>query len=94
MQCISLLRSKSPTRKDISRTPRPPALPSRNMAGSSLRVAGGQLIEGNPAPKRIVITEFPDAAAAHRWYNSPEYQAVLPIKFANSRGRAFIVKGT
>lgn len=53
-----------------------------------------ELIEGGPEPKRVVIIEFADAAAARRWYNSPEYQAALPIRLANSRGRAFIVEGS
>jgi uncharacterized protein (DUF1330 family) len=52
-----------------------------------------ELIEGGPEPKRIVIIEFADTAAARRWYNSPEYQAALPTRLANSRGRAFIVDG-
>lgn len=53
-----------------------------------------ELIEGGPEPKRIVILEFADAAAIKRWYNSPEYQKILPIRLANSKSRAFIVEGT
>src|SRR6266849_4504791 len=52
-----------------------------------------ELIEGGPEPKRIVILEFADAAAIKRWYNSPEYQKILPIRLANSTSRAFIVGG-
>ena len=52
-----------------------------------------QLFEGGPEPKRIVILEFADAAAAKCWYDSPEYQKILPIRLANSTGRAFIVEG-
>jgi uncharacterized protein (DUF1330 family) len=52
-----------------------------------------ELIEGGPEPKRIVILEFVDAAAVKRWYDSPEYQKILPIRLANSTGRAFIVEG-
>jgi uncharacterized protein (DUF1330 family) len=52
-----------------------------------------ELIEGGPEPKRIVILEFADAAAIKRWYNSPEYQKILPIRLANSRARALIVEG-
>lgn len=52
-----------------------------------------QLIEGGPEPKRIVIVEFADRAAVKRWYNSPEYQRILPLRLANSTGRAFIVEG-
>jgi uncharacterized protein (DUF1330 family) len=52
-----------------------------------------ELIEGGPEPKRIVILEFADAAAVKHWYKSPEYQKILPIRLANSIGRAFIVEG-
>ena len=52
-----------------------------------------ELIEGGPEPKRIVILEFTDPAALKRWYNSPEYQKILPLRLANSRGRALIVEG-
>ena len=52
-----------------------------------------QLVEGGPEPKRIVILEFADTAAVKRWYNSPEYQKILPIRLTNSTGRAFIVEG-
>ena len=52
-----------------------------------------ELVEGGPEPKRIVILEFADAAAIKRWYNSPEYQKILPDRLANSTGRAFIVEG-
>src|SRR5712671_7113693 len=52
-----------------------------------------ELIEGGPEPKRIVILEFADAAAVKRWYNSPEYQKILPMRLDNSTGRAFIVEG-
>ncbi|MBV8934771.1 MAG: DUF1330 domain-containing protein [Alphaproteobacteria bacterium] len=53
-----------------------------------------QLVEGGPEPKRIVILEFADAAAVKRWYESPEYQKILPLRLASSTGRAFIVEGT
>ena len=51
-----------------------------------------ELIEGGPQPKRIVILEFADAATLKRWYNSPEYQKILPGRLANSTSRAFIVE--
>jgi uncharacterized protein (DUF1330 family) len=57
------------------------------------RGGAAELMEGGPEPKRIVILEFADTAAAKRWYNSPEYQKILPIRLANSTGRVFIVEG-
>lgn len=63
--------------------------------GGRFVVRGGatELIEGGPEPKRIVILEFADRAAVKRWYNSPEYQKILPGRLENSTGRAFIVEG-
>jgi uncharacterized protein (DUF1330 family) len=63
--------------------------------GGRFLTRGGatQLVEGAPEPKRVVILEFPDTAAVKRWYDSPEYQKILPLRLANSTGRAFIVEG-
>ena len=63
--------------------------------GGRFLVRGGatELIEGGPEPKRVVILEFPDATALKRWYNSPEYQKILPNRLAHSTARAFIVEG-
>jgi uncharacterized protein (DUF1330 family) len=52
-----------------------------------------ELVEGGPEPKRIIILEFADIAAVKRWYNSPEYQKILPMRLDNATGRAFIVEG-
>jgi uncharacterized protein (DUF1330 family) len=32
----------------------------------------------------VVLMEFPDRAAADSWYNSPEYQAILPLRANNA----------
>jgi uncharacterized protein (DUF1330 family) len=44
-------------------------------------------------PGLVVLMEFPDRAAAEEWYNSPEYQKILPGRLENCTGRAFIVEG-
>ena len=76
--------------------------PYRALAGASIAQYGGrfvarggktELLEGGPEPQRVVIIEFADLAAAKRWYHSPEYQKALPVRLANSTGRAFIVEG-
>ena len=36
-------------------------------------------------PTRLLIIEFPTLAAARAWYDSPEYQALLPLRL-NARG--------
>lgn len=58
-----------------------------------VRAGTTELIEGGPEPKTIVILEFADAAAVKRWYDSPEYQKILPSRLDNSTGRLFIVEG-
>jgi len=63
--------------------------------GGRFLTRGGatELVEGGPEPKRVVILEFADKEAVKRWYNSPEYQIILPMRLDNSTGRAFIVEG-
>lgn len=74
----------------------------RPLAGASVAQYGGkfvvrggkaELVEGKQEPARIVVIEFPDAEAARRWYNSPEYQEALKIRLANSTGRVLLVEG-
>ena len=74
---------------------RPLAAASVARFGGRFLARGGKavLLEGAPAPERIVVIEFADAAAARRWYESEEYQAALKIRQANSRGRVILVEG-
>ena len=74
---------------------RPLAAASVARFGGRFLARGGKavLLEGAPAPERIVVIEFADAAAARRWYESEEYQAALKIRQANSEGRVILVEG-
>jgi len=62
--------------------------------GGRFLVRGGATIslEGDP-PKRVVVLEFPDMATAQRWYHSPVYQALLPLRLKASKARFFFVEG-
>lgn len=44
-------------------------------------------------PGTIVIIEFPDVGAAASWYESPAYQAILPLRTNTIDGTAIIVQG-
>ena len=63
--------------------------------GGKFIVRGGNStqMEGQMPGERHVVIEFPDRATAERWYNSPEYQKLIPIRQANSTGALTIVDG-
>lgn len=63
--------------------------------GGKYLARGGDLetVEGEPLPSRTVVLEFPSIDAARAWYNSPEYQAIIGIRHANSTGHAQLVTG-
>jgi uncharacterized protein (DUF1330 family) len=50
-------------------------------------------LEGAPPPKRVVIVEFSSVDEAKAFYNSKEYQAIIPLRQAASEGRLFVVEG-
>ncbi len=63
--------------------------------GGRFLVRGGavEAREGAPPAGRVVVIEFPDMEAARRFYDSPGYQAILPLRQAASQGRLFLVEG-
>jgi uncharacterized protein (DUF1330 family) len=63
--------------------------------GGKYLTRGGKVepLEGEWMPKRFVILEFPSVAQFKTWYNSPEYQALLPIRMKTTTSRAFVIEG-
>jgi uncharacterized protein (DUF1330 family) len=63
--------------------------------GGRFAVRGGdpQLLEGDQPASRIILIEFDSPEKLMSWYNSPEYQAALAIRRANSTSRAFCLIG-
>jgi uncharacterized protein (DUF1330 family) len=61
--------------------------------GRFLVRGGATTIEGDWLPRRLVIIEFPSIDAAHRWYESPEYQAILGIRDGAATVRVMIGDG-
>jgi uncharacterized protein (DUF1330 family) len=70
-------------------------LPTIEAHGGRFLVRGGEFIplEGELMFDRIVVLEFPTRAAALGWYNSPEYQQILPIRLGAARGQFILVDG-
>ena len=52
-----------------------------------------EVVEGNIAHPRTVIVEFPSMKAFRAWYDSPEYQAVLPLRLKATQGTLIVAKG-
>jgi uncharacterized protein (DUF1330 family) len=63
--------------------------------GGRFLVRGGavEALEGQFAPKRIVVLEFPSVERAKAWWNSAEYRPLLALRQSASRGDLFVVEG-
>ena len=63
--------------------------------GGSYVARGGDLavLEGDWNPKRVVILQFEDLAAAKRWYESPEYAEVRKLREGAANMNLVAVEG-
>ncbi len=63
--------------------------------GGRFLVRGGatEVIEGEWQPRRLVVLEFASVEQARAWYASPEYQAILPIRWRNSTANMILAEG-
>ena len=52
-----------------------------------------EVIEGSIEHPRTVILEFPSMTAFQAWYDSPEYQEILPLRLKSTRGTLIVAKG-
>ena len=50
-------------------------------------------LEGAWTPKRLVIIEFPSAAQAHAWADSPEYAPAKRLRLLASISNLIVVDG-
>ena len=63
--------------------------------GGRYLVRGGaaEVLEGDWSIPRLVILAFESVDQARRFYDSPEYQNILPLRLAASKGSIAIVEG-
>ena len=52
-----------------------------------------EVIEGPIDHPRTVIIEFPSMTAFRAWYDSPEYQEILPLRLKSTPGTLIVAKG-
>ncbi len=74
----------------------------RNMVPASLAKYGGRFVvrggktdtlEGDWAPKRFVIVEFPSVEQAKAWWASPEYAEAKALRQATSETQMIVAEG-
>ena len=87
---------------DVRRGDREAMKPYSEKVMSTLEPFGGKIIaasdnidvrEGDWEFDRILIVEFPTMEAAQSWYDSPEYQEILPIRLKAYNDQMVIVEG-
>jgi uncharacterized protein (DUF1330 family) len=52
-----------------------------------------EIIEGEMDHPRTVILEFPSHESFRAWYDSADYQAILPLRLESTPGSLIVVKG-
>lgn len=62
--------------------------------GGEFVVHGGDLdVREGSWDGALVIIRFPDRPSAVQWYESTDYQRILPLRLNNSRSMAALVEG-
>lgn len=63
--------------------------------GGRYLVRGGklQVKEGAPGWQRLVVLEFPSLAAAHAFYDDPDYAPLLALRLASTNSQMVMVEG-
>jgi uncharacterized protein (DUF1330 family) len=68
-----------------------------SLAGRTVEVLAfteaADTVEGAAPGSRVVVLKFPDKESAMEWYNSPEYQAVVPFRLAGTEGFSVLCDG-
>ena len=52
-----------------------------------------EVLESTQPYPRTVLLEFPNMEAARAWYESDEYQAILPLRLKSTTGTVFMIEG-
>jgi uncharacterized protein (DUF1330 family) len=71
------------------------AAPTVTLYGGRYLVRGGKgdVLEGDWCPARYVILEFPTAARAREWWDSPEYRPIRAIRWRTAESSMIMVDG-
>jgi uncharacterized protein (DUF1330 family) len=70
-----------------------PAIAAKFSGKYLVRAGQTVAVEGEPPSGRIAVIEFDSLAAARSFEDSPEYQAIAPLRQKAARSRVFLVEG-
>jgi len=70
-------------------------LPTIEQYGGRFLVRGGRVhtMEGDWAPKRFVVVEFPSVERAKAWWDGPEYRPARDLRWATAESQLIIAEG-
>ena len=72
----------------------------QDLAGPTIGQYGGELVfqssgveagDGSWSPMGIILFKFESAAQARKWYNSPEYQAVVGQRISSTDSNTIFI---
>jgi uncharacterized protein (DUF1330 family) len=72
------------------------AKPLVEQFGGEYLARGGNMVMKESdlwTPSRMVLIKFPNSETANRFYDSPQYQAILPISQRSARRTIFVLEG-
>jgi uncharacterized protein (DUF1330 family) len=83
---------KDPAAYDEYKSLAPPSIAAY---GGKYIVRGGEVetLEGSWTPRRFVVLEFPDTAAARAWWASPEYAEAKALRQRSAGSEMILVAG-
>jgi uncharacterized protein (DUF1330 family) len=78
-------------REYLQETPRVMA-----MYGGRYLARGGETaaLEGDGRDRRVVLIEFPSLQRAREWYQSEEYQQIVPLRKGAAEGTIIAIEGS
>lgn len=75
-------------------TGRSPAFVEKHQGKYLVRGGAMEVVEGDWAPQRFVVIEFPTKENAEAFVQDPEYQAVAEDRRAATTSKTILVEGT
>ena len=89
---VEIVEVTDPEKMDAYRA-RAPATVAHYGGRPLVRRGRPEVVEGDWRPNWLTILEFPTLADLQRWYDSEEYQEILPMRTGASRANAVSVEG-